>query len=574
MLSINAQNLSADFHTYWPPETCDPIFSNPSNLMYPWKVSHGSPYLPEYSNSRMGELVASKSGLDVYSEGVFISYEFLPGHVYDLNIRMRQNQNSGSGLGMEIYAANLNPKSQTSCPTAIVPDISSKQLILSKYPLPTALPGGLKDISITGFVVNSTKKDNLWIYSNQYIAGETSSFLISKVEIWHRGIETQPPTTPINLTVGSITTSSVVLSWGASTDNSAVQEYQIYRNNPLTLIKTVPASQTTTTLTNLTSCTSYQFKVRAKDIVGNLSNFSNIVQAIPLFKEPPLAITGSSNICAGSTSYYSTTAYNYSTYSWQVGPGLVLGATYGYSANVSGNSLYTGNSWVKVTRTMPACPGQTVVKSVTYPVYVGKPSTPTYIVGFPRNGWTFGENQIYTFSIDPQTNQGVNQYQWSVGGGTILSGQGTNSIEVRTTSTPPFVTTYFDVTIKVNNGCGWTPVLWRSGFILDGVGPINKSISVEHESPVINQNLVVYPNPAQKDITVLIPLIGQDNSLDSKVETFQISIIDLMGRTLKDILIAQDSNEVKLDISELKAGIYTLNVKSNSGWFTTKFIVK
>ncbi|MCT9930253.1 glycosyl hydrolase family 18 protein [Planotetraspora sp. A-T 1434] len=69
------------------------------------------------------------------------------------------------------------------------------------------------------------------------------------------------------------TTSSVSLSWGASTDNVGVTAYDVYRGS--TLLNTV--SGTTYTDTGLAASTSYTYTVKAKDAAGNVSAASNSV---------------------------------------------------------------------------------------------------------------------------------------------------------------------------------------------------------------------------------------------------------------------------------------------------------
>ncbi|WP_239123929.1 endo-1,4-beta-xylanase [Rhizocola hellebori] len=85
--------------------------------------------------------------------------------------------------------------------------------------------------------------------------------------------DTTPPSTPGTLTASGITSTSVNLAWGASTDNFGVTGYNIYRDG--TLLNTV--TTTSTTVTGLTASTAYQFFVRARDAAGNLSPQSNTV---------------------------------------------------------------------------------------------------------------------------------------------------------------------------------------------------------------------------------------------------------------------------------------------------------
>ncbi len=83
--------------------------------------------------------------------------------------------------------------------------------------------------------------------------------------------DTQAPTAPTNLTSSSITESSVVLSWTASTDNVGVTGYDIYRNGSLLASTT----STSYSVTGLSASTTYTFYVKAKDAAGNVSSASS-----------------------------------------------------------------------------------------------------------------------------------------------------------------------------------------------------------------------------------------------------------------------------------------------------------
>ncbi|MEU1529921.1 glycoside hydrolase family 6 protein [Streptomyces fagopyri] len=89
------------------------------------------------------------------------------------------------------------------------------------------------------------------------------------------GGDTQAPTVPGGLAVSSTTSNSATLSWTASTDNTAVTGYDVYRNG------TKVGSATTTSYTDsgLAASTTYTYTVRAKDAAGNVSASSTAVSA-------------------------------------------------------------------------------------------------------------------------------------------------------------------------------------------------------------------------------------------------------------------------------------------------------
>ena len=86
------------------------------------------------------------------------------------------------------------------------------------------------------------------------------------------------PSAPTNLTMSTVTQTTVNLSWGASTDNVGVRQYVVQNSanaNLFTLSGNPPA--TSATVTGLSCGTSYTLHVVAKDKAGNTSTSSNNV---------------------------------------------------------------------------------------------------------------------------------------------------------------------------------------------------------------------------------------------------------------------------------------------------------
>jgi glucose/arabinose dehydrogenase len=83
--------------------------------------------------------------------------------------------------------------------------------------------------------------------------------------------DTQSPTAPSGLTSPSKTSSSVNLSWTASTDNVGVYQYDVFNNGALA----TTTSGTSATISGLNANTTYSFTVKAKDLAGNVSAASS-----------------------------------------------------------------------------------------------------------------------------------------------------------------------------------------------------------------------------------------------------------------------------------------------------------
>lgn len=82
--------------------------------------------------------------------------------------------------------------------------------------------------------------------------------------------DTEAPSVPGTITVSDITTNSASVSWGASTDNTAVTGYDVYVNG--TKLQSVTTNSIN--LSDLSENTEYTIKVRAYDEAGNLSEFN------------------------------------------------------------------------------------------------------------------------------------------------------------------------------------------------------------------------------------------------------------------------------------------------------------
>ncbi|MEU9094965.1 glycoside hydrolase family 6 protein [Streptomyces sp. NPDC087901] len=89
------------------------------------------------------------------------------------------------------------------------------------------------------------------------------------------GDDTQAPTAPTGVTATAKTSSSVSLSWTASTDNTGVTGYNVYRGG----VQVGTSTTTSYTDSGLTASTAYSYTVKAKDAAGNVSAASSALSA-------------------------------------------------------------------------------------------------------------------------------------------------------------------------------------------------------------------------------------------------------------------------------------------------------
>ncbi|MHA6482089.1 DUF4434 domain-containing protein [Paenibacillus sp. strain BS8-2] len=85
------------------------------------------------------------------------------------------------------------------------------------------------------------------------------------------------PTTPTSLSASAVDSMTINLSWSASSDDTSVVGYQIYRNSEL--VHASYSSSTSFTDYQLAPGTSYTYTVKSYDAAGNLSAMSSSVSA-------------------------------------------------------------------------------------------------------------------------------------------------------------------------------------------------------------------------------------------------------------------------------------------------------
>jgi hypothetical protein len=248
-------------------------------------------------------------------------------------------------------------------------------------------------------------------------------------------------------------------------------------------------------------------------------------------------ISGSPILCSGNYSYSVSNLRPGYTVNWTYSSNLQLVSNIDNVITLSPNGNGTGSISASVISNCGSVP----VTQIT--LWIGAPTVPSSIVGFCCNGMEFGSESIYYFTVHAN-NQGLSQYNWIVGGGTILEGQGTETITVKTAKVTGSQRKYFDVSVRVANECNsWSGYLWRTGYVTSGVGPAL---------------FTVYPNPATTKVSVSV----SDVDLLSATETSNniliksIKVMDSNGNSRKIKRDEKGSKSVTVNVSDLEQGIY------------------
>lgn len=152
-------------------------------------------------------------------------------------------------------------------------------------------PVSAREIARNNAVYASQNNRNPYIDHPEYVQA-----------VWNPTADTQAPTAPASLAVSGTTSSSVSLSWSASTDNVGVTGYDVYMNSAL---KT-SVTGLTATISGLTASTSYSFYVKAKDAAANASLASTTVNATTAATADAQAPTAPASLIASGTTSTAT----------------------------------------------------------------------------------------------------------------------------------------------------------------------------------------------------------------------------------------------------------------------------
>ena len=175
-----------------------------------------------------------------------------------------------------------------------------------------------------------------------------------------------------------------------------------------------------------------------------------------------------------------------------------------------------------------------------------------------------GNNSIYDFELDNSTNQYVDQFNWTVYGGTILSGQGTNAIEIRTVKLAKGAPNYiFDMKVKAGNSCGWSNYFWVTGYVSSGI---------------IEQVVIISlsPNPASSQVEVSVADEATTNSPlsttgSSSHSSYTVTVVDSYGLTVYSA--TKKEKKFSIPTSSFRNGIYAVIVSDGTNVYRNKLIV-
>ena len=341
--------------------------------------------------------------------------------------------------------------------------------------------------------------------------------------------DTQVPTAPTNLAVTAKTSTSVSLSWPASTDNIAVSGYDVYMN---TVLKTT-VTTLTSIISGLTASTAYTFYIKAKDAAGNVSASSNTVSATTnssggtstelLFSE---YIEGSSNNKALEIANNTGVSVNLSTYT-------VKKQTNGAGAWSTGLTLSgTLNSGSKFTIVNSS------IASTCYPNSSANISTTATELTFNGNDAVGLFKNGVLIDIIGTFNGGTANFAADV------------TLRRKSAITSP--STIFNLSTQ-----------WDS-FTTDTCNNLGSKIStkaVKEEIVAEPDGISLYPNPSNGEFTVYY--------INSN-KTYAIEIFSMQGQT---VFLKENIKQSSVPISNLPKGFYLVKITDDSKSINKKIII-
>lgn len=371
------------------------------------------------------------------------------------------------------------------------------------------------NIVVTGSVNTNTVGTYTLNYNVSDAAGNAATQVSRTVNV---NADTQAPTVPTNVTASNIAQTTATISWSASTDNVAVTGYEVFSGS--TSIGTVTG--TSANITGLTASTSYTYTVKAKDAAGNSSASSSTVTFTTLSNQ----VT------------YCASKGNRVTYEW------IDNVELGGMTNATGANGGYGDFTSKVATLAQGSSNQMIVsagfRSSSYTEHWA------VWIDFNRDGTFSDSEKVVSGSSSSANNLSATVNVPS----NALLGQTRMRVSMKYNSAQTACETFADGEVE-----DYTVNITASTSSLSTFAETNAQALGNEKS----LNLTAYPNPATNYIQV---------KLNSKAENLTYRIVNTLGQVVKHGYL----NRSNISISDIKSGIYVLEVHDGQKSITTKLV--
>jgi bacillolysin len=338
------------------------------------------------------------------------------------------------------------------------------------------------------------------------------------VNIGEGAPDTTAPSAPSSLTASGTTQTTTSLSWNASSDNVGVTGYNVYQEG---VLKTT-VTGTTYAVSGLSASTSYSFYIKAKDLAGNISASSNTVNVTTLGTSLSYCSSKGNSVADEYIDYVSIGGISNTT-----------GANGGYAdfTSQSGNLPYGSN-------------------------------TILFSAGFSGSAYT----EYWKIWIDFNQNGTFDSSELMVSGSSSSSGtlSGTFTVPTSAISGP----TRIRISMKYNSAqtaCETFSYGEVEDYTVNIGGAALKSVVNTKTAKVLGFeepafDFAMYPNPTRNVLNVKMG--------DSRTGTYR-----MLSYTGQEVNKGKLSN-MELNVSNLAAGVYILEINDGQKVLTKQFVKK
>jgi endonuclease I/chitodextrinase len=410
--------------------------------------------------------------------------------------------------------------------------------------------------------------------------------------------DSEAPTTPTNVSLNNITTTTINASWDASDDNVEVTKYEVFVDGSLH----GNTSNTSYIVTNLNSGTNYSITVLAKDIASNQSAQSDSVNGTTLTDNTAPTVpsnvtitneTGTSFKVNWTPSTDDSSVTSYDVFLDGTLKGTSTTATY-TAIGLNSSTTYSVRVLARDSANNPSAKSVAVNATTTAPTSLCGAETfenmPANSSSYSTLNWT-GDNGIDWSAVKSRTDQTLNGRAIAIAllrddvAGSMTSATFANGMGSLTATTMRvFSGGSGNLNVLVNgNVVGTIPydtaqqTTTISNINITGNITIEISRAGSEEDRVIIDDLTwtcystlstidkkfksfkMYPNPTN------------GNKLYFNVtQDVKVTIYNVLGKLIQTENV--DANTNNIDISTLSKGIYILKINSENQFITKKLI--
>lgn len=188
-------------------------------------------------------------------------------------------------------------------------------------------------------------------------------------------------------------------------------------------------------------------------------------------------------------------------------------------------------------------------------------TSPTFsLVGYSAATFAFNAKVGYEWMVDPNANGNL-EAQISTDGGTVWT---TLWVEEDEGVFVDYVTLPVSLDLATYVGQSNLKIrFYYTGNDADSVSVDDVLVSgTLGVNDIVSSSFITFPNPVNSAVTI---------SNSENISLTEVTITDINGRTIKSIN-ANNVSELEINVSDLNAGVYFMNINSDSGKAVKKFI--